>query len=97
MNNMNKNTKTQSLLITVTINQDVEDQYTFIMNDWPILSSYKKFYDKEDDWHKHPSDKFAEYLKNLMPYEDIEFIKDSVVDIIPLKKLDIIPSEVVLG
>ena len=30
---MNKNTKTQSILITVTINNDIDNQYTFIMND----------------------------------------------------------------
>ena len=97
MNNMNNNIKTQSLLITVTINNDVDNQYTFIINDWPVLSSYKKFYDNEDDWLKHPTDKFAEYLKNLMPYEDIDNIKDSKVDIVPIKKLPVIPSEVVLG
>jgi hypothetical protein len=97
MNNMNKNTKTQSILITVTINNDIDNQYTFIMNDWPTLSSYKKFYDNEDDWYKHPTDGFAEYLKNLMPYEDIDNIKASKVDIIPIKKLSVIPSEVLLG
>lgn len=97
MNNMNKNIKTQSLFIVVTINNDVANQYEFIMNDWPILSSYKKFYDNEDDWYKHPTDKFAEYLKNLMPYEDIDTIKESQVEILPIKKLSVIPSEVVLG
>lgn len=94
---MNKNIKTQSLLIIVTINNDVANQYEFVMNDWPILSSYKKFYDNEDDWYKHPTDKFAEYLKNLMPYEDIDDIKSSQVEILPIKKLSVIPSEVVLG
>ena len=94
---MNNNIKTQSLLITVTINNDVANQYTFIMNDWPVLSSYKKFYDNGDDWFKHPTDKFTEYLKTLIPYEDIDNIKDSVVDIVPIKKLSVIPSEVVLG
>jgi hypothetical protein len=32
-----------------------------------------------------------------MPYEDIDNIKASKVDIIPIKKLSVIPSEVVLG
>lgn len=94
---MNKNIKTQSLLIIVTINNDVANQYEFIMNDWPILSSYKKFYDNEDDWYKHPTDKFAEYLKNLIPYEDIDAIKESQVEILPIKKLSVIPSVAVLG
>jgi hypothetical protein len=94
---MNKNIKTQSLLIIVTINNDVDNQYEFVMNDWPILSSYKKFYDNEDDWYKHPTDGFAKYLKNLMPYEDIDNIKASKVDIIPIKTLSVIPSEVLLG
>lgn len=93
---MIKNIKSQVLLITVIINNDAENMYNFTILDWPTLSSYKKFYADGDDYHKHPTDAFAEYLKNLMPYVDIDDIKSSRVEITPIKKMNVIPASVVL-
>lgn len=91
---MIKNIKSQVLLLTVIIND--EEMYNFTILDWPILSNYKKFYDNGDEYRKHPTDAFAEYLKNLMPYVDIDNIKSSRVEITPIKSMKTIPASVVL-
>lgn len=94
---MIKNIKSQVLLISVIVNQDPEEIYNFTILDWPTLQGYKKFYENGDDSRKHPTDAFAEYLKNLMPYVDIGMIKSSKVEITPVKEMKTIPASVILG
>lgn len=93
----NKNIKNRVLLITVIVNNDPEEMYNFTILDWPTSENYKKFYADGDDYHKHPTDAFAEYLKNLMPYVDIDMIKSSKVEITPVRSMPTIASSVVLG
>lgn len=93
---MVKNIKSQVLLISVIVDNNTEEIYNFKILDWPTLQGYKKFYKDGDDSRKHPTDEFAEYLKNLMPYVDIDTIKSSKVEIIPVKSMKTISASVVL-
>lgn len=93
---MIKNIKSQVLLISVIVDNNVEEIYNFTILDWPTLQDYKKFYKDGDDSRKHPTDAFAEYLKNLMPYVDIDEIKASKVEITPVKSMKTISASVVL-